>query len=196
MVRTVSSDYGLKYDKILDIATQVFADKSFDGASMNNVAEACGTSKASLYHYFPSKNSILFAILNRNLRGLSEHILGIKKTNQSDEEFLVAVIEEILIYYQGNDDVHQLQIQALRRLKEEDQAVLIGYMRSLVSHMSSLISNVKPGHFDDPHKLRMATMSLFGMLNWYYTWSRGRGIKKRREYARYVAEIFIRGAYT
>jgi len=39
----------------------------------------------------------------------------------------------------------------------------------------------------------MATMSLFGMLNWYYTWNGGRGIKGRKEYANFAVTLFLKG---
>jgi AcrR family transcriptional regulator len=45
--------------QILEVACRLFATHGFDGASMRDIAEECGISKATLYHYFPDKDSIL-----------------------------------------------------------------------------------------------------------------------------------------
>src|SRR5438067_3103293 len=65
MARPKSSQHELKRDEILDVAAQCFADKGYLAASMNDVAAACGTSKARLYHYYESKAAILFDLLDR-----------------------------------------------------------------------------------------------------------------------------------
>src|SRR3569832_1193019 len=58
-------DLELRRVEILDVAAQRFADKSYHAASMNDIAAACGTSIARLYHYFESKEAILFDLLDR-----------------------------------------------------------------------------------------------------------------------------------
>ena len=197
MARPLAKDHDDKRDFILSRATAVFASTGFDRASMSQVATECGLSKAALYHYFSGKNAILFAILERHLKALRDHILACSPTGKTAQAYLVEIVEEILVFYRGHDDVHELQLNALSQLEEADQRVLIGFMRDLVAHVAQTIEAVHPQSFpaDDPQKLRMATMSLFGMLNWYYTWNRGRGIEGRREYARFAAQILLKGAY-
>ncbi len=196
ILRTIAKDYNDKRNIILNTSTQLFAEKGYDRASMRQIATFCNISKANLYHYFPSKNAILYSILARHLCQLKDYIISIPQKDRSHSEFLADVIEEILVFYRGNDDVHQLQINALGQLEEEDRKELIGYMRTLTRHVSTLIKNVNPEKFESKEKLRMATMSLFGMLNWYYNWNSGRGIKGRKEYARYVAQIMLHGVYS
>ena len=65
MARPKSSQHELKRDEILDVAAQCFADRSYPAASMNDIAAAGGTSKARLYHYYDSKEAILFDLLDR-----------------------------------------------------------------------------------------------------------------------------------
>ncbi len=193
MARTIAKDHEQKRDMILNVSAQVFARTGFDRASMNEVARACGMSKASLYHYFTGKDSLLYAILKRHLKGLRDHVLGLERQGRNDREFLAFVIEEILVFYQGNDDLHELQIHAMGQLDREDRNKLVRYMRDLVGYVSQQIKAIVPDKLDDPNKLRMATMSLFGMLNWYYTWNRGRGLDGRREYARFASGLFLEG---
>ena len=51
MARPKSASHDLKRDAILDLAAHCFAQRSYHAASMNDIAEAGGTSKARLYHY-------------------------------------------------------------------------------------------------------------------------------------------------
>lgn len=193
MARTIADDYEQKRNAILGHSAKIFARVGYDRASMNEVAKACGISKAALYHYFPSKNSVLYSILENHLQGLKDHITTLKKLNRNEKAFLAYIVEEILVFYQGNDDIHELQIHAIGQLDKSDQDALKRIMRELVGFVSKQIKNVSPNGFKDDNTLRMATMSLFGMLNWYYTWNRGRGLVGRRQYARYAANIFLDG---
>ena len=193
MARTIAKDHDQKKENILSTAAKVFAEVGFDRASMNEVARSCNLSKAALYHYFPSKNSLLFAILDGHLTALRDHVVTLPRDGRDDAAYLSFITEEILVFYQGNDDIHELQIHAMGQLEKHDRDILIGYMRELVGYVSDCIKAIAAPNVNDPNRLRMATMSLFGMLNWYYTWNRGRGLEGRREYARFVAQLFLHG---
>src|SRR6478672_13921085 len=65
MARPKSLQHEIRRDAILDIAAQCFAERSYAAASMNDIAAAGGTSKARLYHYYDSKEAILFDLLDR-----------------------------------------------------------------------------------------------------------------------------------
>jgi|TARA_B110000444_G_scaffold256212_1_gene292114 AcrR family transcriptional regulator len=194
VARTIAKNHENKRVAILTASSKIFADVGFDRASMAQVAKECGSSKAALYHYFPSKNAILFAVLDQHLSQLTSHVLGLERLDLSAEDYLAYMVEEILIQYQGNDAVHELQIHALGQLDVKDQKILVGEMRKLVSYVSAVIKEARPAVFSaDDESLRMATMSLFGMLNWYYTWNGGRGLKGRRNYARFAVKVFLNG---
>ena len=82
MARPKSSQHELKRDEILDIAAQCFADRSYPAASMNDIAAAGGTSKARLYHYYESKEAILFDLLDRYTQRLLAVIGQVEATAQ------------------------------------------------------------------------------------------------------------------
>ena len=65
MARPKSATHELQREAILNQAAQCFAQRSYLAASMNDIAAACGTSKARLYHYYGSKEAILFDLLDR-----------------------------------------------------------------------------------------------------------------------------------
>ena len=49
-------------DRLLHEATHLFVERGFDGASMRDIAAACGVTKASLYYHYPSKADLLHDI--------------------------------------------------------------------------------------------------------------------------------------
>jgi AcrR family transcriptional regulator len=68
---------GQRLSEILDSVRGVFAAKGFDGASMQDLAQAAGMSAGNFYRYFPSKNAIIEAMVSRDLAGVEEHFAAI-----------------------------------------------------------------------------------------------------------------------
>jgi len=65
-----------KLREICRIAARVFYAKSYDGASMQDIAEAVGLTKAGLYHHVGSKDRLLFEIQNYGMDILDETVLA------------------------------------------------------------------------------------------------------------------------
>ena len=103
MARPKSLQHELKRDEILDVAAQCFADNSYPSASMNDIAAACGTSKARLYHYYGSKEAILFDLLDRYTQRLLALIGQVEATAQrrslDDRAALHELIRSFLTEY-------------------------------------------------------------------------------------------------
>ena len=194
MARTIAKDHDLKREQILKSAAKVFATEGFDRASMAQLARECGISKANIYHYYDSKDALLFDILDTYLKALRDRICGLDLAGLPPEGKLRRTVGEILMAYQGSDHEHQVQVGAMSALPEEQQELLRAYQRDLVRHMSDILLAIAPEVFEgDRAKLRAATMSVFGMLNWYYMWNSGAGRKAREDYARLVANLTLKG---
>ena len=194
MVRTIAKDHDQKRDQILKSAAKVFAEKGFDRASMSMLARECGISKANIYHYYDSKDALLFDILDTYLSELRDQICGIPLDGLAPEDKLRATISATLKAYQGADNEHRVQTTGIPALPEAQQEILRGYQRDMVGHMSALLSAVAPEVFEgDKGKLYAATMSVFGMLNWFYMWNSKAGAKAREEYANLVTDLTLNG---
>ena len=72
MARTRATDYDDKRRAILDRSAELFAEHGYDRASMSKIAEACGVSKANLYHYYKDKEELLFDVIRFHLEELLE----------------------------------------------------------------------------------------------------------------------------
>ncbi len=194
MARTIAKDYDQKREQILKTAAKVFADQGFDRASMTLLAKECGISKANIYHYYDSKDAILFDILETYLRDLRDRIFSVDLDGLPPAQKLQKALREILFAYQGADDEHRVQISGMNALTEEQQKLLRGYQMDLVNYVRALLQELSPDTFeDDKDKLRAATMSIFGMLNWYYMWNTGAGTEARESYADMVSTLAIHG---
>ncbi|WP_209597453.1 TetR/AcrR family transcriptional regulator [Ruegeria sp. HKCCSP351] len=194
MARTIAKDHDQKREQILKMAAKVFADQGFDRASMTLLAKECGISKANIYHYYDSKDAILYDILETYLRELRDRICNVDLDGLSPEQKLRKAVREILFAYQGADDEHRVQISGMSALTEEQQKRLRGYQLDLVNFVRDILLEMSPGSFDGAKdKLRGATMSVFGMLNWYYMWNTGAGAKAREDYADLVSTLTMHG---
>ena len=193
MARTIAKDHDEKRAQILRTAAKVFAEEGFDRASMNRIAAACGISKANIYHYYDGKDVLLFDLLDGYLRELRDRICVAPDPGQSAEDRLRTTMAEVLRAYQGADDHHKVQIAATSALPEDQQEILRVYQRDMVRYLSSILRDIVPGLGDDKTRLRSLTMSVFGMLNWYYMWNTGAGSDAREDYAALVAELTIQG---
>lgn len=194
MARTIAKDHDQKRAQILKSAARVFALEGFDRASMTQLARECGISKANIYHYYDSKDAILFDILDSYLSGLRDLILSTDTEGLNPEERFRRVARDILNAYKGSDDEHQVQINALSALPEDQQEQLRAYQRDMVRFMSDAIKEAAPDAIGaDRAKLRAITMSVFGMLNWYFMWSADADAAAREAYADLVCDLTLNG---
>ncbi len=193
MVRTIAKDYDTKREKILIAAAHVFAHRGVASASMAEVAKACGISKGNIYHYYDSKLAILFEILDSYLSRLRGRIIGIKLDAGDVHGSLEKLCAEILDAYEGMDDEHKIQTEGIPLLPEGQQTVLKGYQRDMVRHMEAFLSAATESLQSDTETRRAATMSVFGMLNWFYMWDTHKDADGRAAYARTVAAMTMGG---
>ena len=192
MARTIARDHEEKRALIRKRAARVFAETGFDRASMSKLAADCGVSKASIYHYYASKQALLFDILEQHLNALLKRLQSIR--DEEPGQRLQAMLREILLAYRGADDEHRLQINALGQLPGDEQARLKSCQRQIVELMRQAIVDAGPVELGrDRRKLNATTMSVFGMLNWFYMWNRDDSEEARIDYADLVGNLLQGG---
>lgn len=184
MPRGIARDHDEKREALRRGASRYFARHGYDRASMTGAARECGVSKALIYHYYNSKEALLFDILQSHLTEL------VTAAREASGDGLRELVHAILTTYADADSEHKLQLDALSTLPDDLQQPLIDLQRQLVSLMSAALARENPELNGD--RLRAITMSVFGILNWFYMWNRpGKGLS-RSAYAD-LATDFIRG---
>ena len=184
MPRGIARDHDAKRAALRKGAAAYFARHGYDRASMTGAARQCGVSKALIYHYYEGKEALLYDILHTHLSALAETVETARPGG------LNGLIAAILTAYADADAEHKLQIDALATLPEELQTPLIALQRRLVTTMADAVAEENPGLTGA--RLRATTMTIFGILNWFYLWNRpGKGLS-RSQYAELAAD-FVRG---
>lgn len=194
MARTIAKDHSEKRGQILKTAAKVFADSGFDRASMSQLSKACQISKANIYHYYDSKDALLFDLLDSYLRELRNRLARIDGHGLAPDAHLRELVKEVLLAYHGADNEHRVQAAGIPVLPIKQQKILRGYQREMVDQMSDVVRSVSPGRFSsDKRGLFETTMSIYGMLNWFYMWNRDETAKARLSYANRVSGIILDG---
>jgi AcrR family transcriptional regulator len=196
MARPKSSQHELKRDEILDIAAQCFADRSYPAASMNDIAAAGGTSKARLYHYYESKEAILFDLLDRYTQRLLA-IIGqaeatAQRRNLDDRAALHELIRSFLEEYETSATRHMALLNDTKFLGDAQRELILNRQRDVVSAVTRFLRRAYPARLNAVNQTAV-TMMLFGMINWTFTWLRPGGAMSYAAFAEEVIAMLERG---
>ncbi|MEZ5663408.1 MAG: TetR/AcrR family transcriptional regulator [Burkholderiaceae bacterium] len=196
MARPRSASHDLKRDQILDVAASCFARQSFPAASMNDIASACGTSKARLYHYYESKEAILFDLLDRYTQQLlaliGEAEARAQRRNLSEREALNELVRTFLAEYEDSATRHQALVADTKFLGDVQRELIVNRQRDVVAAFTRFIRRAYPQRVT-PENQTALTMMLFGMINWTFTWLRPGGPMSYAAFADEVVRVLEHG---
>jgi len=193
MARPRAADHEDKRQAILDRAAELFAQHGYDRSSLAMIAQACGVSKALLYHYYADKAELLFDVLAQHLQTLFETARGAAAQPLSPRQRLEAMASALLDTYRDADAVHRVQMTCLGLLAPERQESLRALERAIVAEAAEVIAALDPRAAQDRRLLKPLTMSFFAMLNWHHLWHREGAALSREAYARMVAALVAEG---
>lgn len=194
MARTRASDFEEKQNGILTSAAAVFAEQGMEKASMAQIANHCQVSKALLYHYYPSKDELIFAIIHTHLLELEGSIASVIDDALPPEAQLRMLVGTVLEKYRGADNAHRVQLIGKTALSEPQAQQIRDVERQIIRHFSRVLQRIHPD-LDRPERrlLMPVTMSLFGMMNWVYMWFRDGGQITREDYAEVATTLILDG---
>ncbi len=194
MARTRADDFEEKQRGILENAAAVFAEQGMDKASMSSIAKHANVSKALLYHYYPGKDALIFAIILTHLEELDEAIEAADDPTLPPEQRLRRLVGTVLDSYRGADNEHKVQLNATSALTDEQKAEITAIERRIVRRFSAVLRDVNPDLDQKERPLLMpVTMSLFGIMNWVYMWFRDGGRISREDYADIATTLVLEG---
>jgi AcrR family transcriptional regulator len=203
MARPRSADHHLKRDEILDAAATCFAQTSYPAASMQEVAARLGTSKARIYHYYDSKDALLFDLLDRYTQRLlaiiGETQAQAQRRQLSDKAALHLLIESFLIEYESSATRHVALLNDTKFLSDEalgsknsERSIILQRQRDVVSAFTRFLRRAYPERLTDANQTAL-TMMLMGMINWTFTWLRPGGKISYAQFAQEVIATLERG---
>jgi len=194
MARTRADDFEEKQRGILTNAAAVFAEQGMEKASMASIAKHANVSKALLYHYYPGKDALIFAIIQTHLQELDEAIAAADNPALPPDGRLRLLVKTVIESYRGADNEHKVQLNATSALTDEQKSILTGIERNIVRRFSALLREISPDLDKKDRPLLMpVTMSLFGIMNWVYMWFRDDGNITREDYADIATTLVLEG---
>ena len=196
MARPKSANHELKREEILDVAAQCFARQGYVAASMNDIASACGTSKARLYHYYDSKEAMLFDLLDRYTQRLlvivGETDARAQRHGWNDREALHDLVRAFLQEYGRSATKHMALLNDAKHLSREQHDLILNRQRDVVSAFTRFLKRAYPERVHGPHETPI-TMIVFGMMNWTFTWLRSDGPMSYADFAQEVIAMMEQG---
>ena len=191
MARTRANDYDERRTAIVERAATLFAKHGFDGASLSDLARACRISKSLLYHYFPSKEDILFEVMESHIHDLVEAARWVKASGAAPADKLRALTHDLMRLYAGASARHKVLLNDLERLPEKQRARIVREQRELIATVADILSAIRPELVDGMRT--PAAMLYFGMINWTHTWFDPMGPVTPDAIAEMAADIAVRG---
>jgi AcrR family transcriptional regulator len=186
-------DSQAKLQLILRHAARVFSEKGYEGASIRDISRSSGVSLAGLYYYFESKQKLLYLIqlhaFTRILKRLDARLEGV-----SDPEERLRILV-------GNHIEYFLRHPVEMKVLAHEEEVLEAPYRREVAEIKRRYYRLARGIFEELRRSgrvrrvnpRVAVLSLFGMMNWIYTWHNPRVDPQAESLAGIVAGIFLGG---
>lgn len=193
MARTKSPDYDARRQTILDEAANLFAAQGFHSASVSAIAEACDSSKSLIYHYFSSKDEILFAVMEDHTGLLLETAERIMAEDIDATDKLKAISRAFLDIYKSAQARHVVLLNELRSLAPEQRRHIVRRERDILNVFEQLVTDIAGKSIPRQELRNVLTMLFMGMINWTYTWYDTKGPLDSDRVADLASEIFITG---
>jgi AcrR family transcriptional regulator len=196
MARTRAPDHESQREQILDLAAAKFAETSYPSTSMSDLAQASGTSKARLYHYYESKEAILFDLLDRYTTRLmliiAEAEAAAQRHGLSERETFAELVRAFLAEYETSHSRHIALLNDVKYLAPAQRDVVLNRQRDIVAAFARQLARAYPDTVGR-HNQTPLTMMVFGMINWTFTWLKPGGTLGYREFADEVIRVLERG---
>src|ERR1700682_2745572 len=193
MARTRSENYDGIYQGILSTACGLFARQGYMRSSIAELADACKLSRGALYHYFDSKEAILFAILDAHVREMIQHVeAALALGGQTLVQFR-NVIRAIVEVNAKSPNEQRVLIHDLSFLNEDEQQIIKNLERQLVDIVTDLLVRLDAEGRIVKRTKKIYTMILFGIINYTYTWYDPKGGIGPQEFADMAGELFLHG---
>lgn len=191
MSRTRSPTFEQQRDAIRASAARLFAEHGYPVTPIAELARACGVSKALLYHYYRDKEQLLFDIADRYLDSLLAIVADVD-VRALPPVRLRRMIERFMTAYEDSAQYHRVLVQDVKYLRATHRNQINAKQRRVVQAYADAIAAAAP-QLQGSALLKPVTMTLFGMINWTFTWLKDDGALRYADIAPVVADLFLRG---
>ena len=196
MSKFESQNFDTRKGQIANTAAALFAKHGYHGASIMDIAKACGTAKSRLYYYFSSKEDLLYYLLKDHAGLLAFRLGGALSGQGSPQGQLLVYTKELLAINIRARDRHAIILSEMDKLSPVHRAEITALLRAPIEGLYDLLCAINPGLSAQEDKKFPAAMLLIGMINWSHTWFDAQGPVTPERYAQMICDTFIGGFAT
>ena len=180
-------------EEIYEKAMELFIAEGYDQTPLSKIAKTLGIAKAGLYHYFNSKEELLFFIHERNMkRDLIPIIESAEKINDPKQR-LSYLIREYTKASMARDASQRVLVHEVEKLTPEHRNIINQTWRRFFDLIRSSISELEDGDKSKTLNKTFATFALIGMCRWTFNWYNNERKETADELIETYEEIFFRG---
>ena len=180
-------------EKIINCAALFFAKYGYNATSIKSIAESCKVSKSLIYHYYFSKEDMLYDIAQSHINKLISIIDDCSRLKfETNQLKLKKIISQFMIEYKTSKNRHKILIQDIEFLKPSRQKKIKSLQMKVVRSVARNFKKINP-QIDEVKDLIPVTMGLFGMINWTFTWINPSGKMTYKDVSDLFTNIFING---
>ncbi len=193
MARTQAADYDERKQAIVETAAALFASHGFNGASVADIAQRGKISKSLVYHYYQSKEDILYDVMISHVRALEDAAREVMEELHTSERKLRELTHRFMALYVGAADRHKVLLNDLDHLPKARRAEIVAVQRRLIETVQKLLVEIEPALKRKSGASFAAAMLYFGMINWTHTWFDPRGPVSAGALAEMVVDLVFGG---
>lgn len=186
-----------RWRQIVQCATEVFFEKGYEGASLQDIADRVGILKGSIYYYIGSKEDLLGAVIEQVYIAGIANIDALAATEGNALARLRRVIIGHIVHVCATLVPTAVFLHELGSLSDERREAILGDRNSYQQVFRELIVEGKEeGAIRDEVDAKLAALSLLGSLNWIYRWYRADGEFTPHQIGEQFADLHLRGLGT
>jgi AcrR family transcriptional regulator len=178
---------------IVQAAAQMFREKGYHGASMQDIADAVGLQKASLYHHVSGKQEILAAILDEALDRLIADLQGVADSKDAADVKLRKAMHVYLRRLTENADLAGVLLLEHRSLEPPMRERHIERRDRFEGLWRKILDEGRQAGIFQPEDETATVFAILGVQNWLITWYRPEGALSADEFADFFADLFLDG---
>lgn len=194
MARTKAAEYDERKHAIVVAAASLFASEGFEGASVSGIAERGKITKSLIYHYYKSKEDILYDVMISHVRDLESAAReAVAETDWPPARKLRELAHRFMALYVGAADRHKVLLNDLGRLPKARRAEIVAVQRRLIEIVQKLLVELEPSLKHKAGKSFTAAMLFFGAINWTHTWFNPKGAVSAGALAEMAVDLTLGG---
>jgi AcrR family transcriptional regulator len=178
--------------RIAKVAARLFNSKGFLKTSMKDIAAASKISKGGIYHYFSSKDDILYFVLSNYMDKVMENLEEELEMIEDSSSRIRFIISRHTNLYVQNLSESKTLLHEVNCLSKRTFQIIAEKETTYFEIVSKVVSELFEERLTQD-RLKIITFLLFGMCNWTYSWYDPKGNVKSEELSDLIYAIFMKG---